>query len=80
MGAVFQMDGYSAHRLTANVQLRVDRQPAADALLTVKVPVVLLRQADHACRRIGQREKTALPWKPFAFSSFTSSINSKPQA
>ena len=49
MGAVFQMDGYSAHRLTANVQLRVDRQPAADALLTVKVPVVLLRQADHAC-------------------------------
>ena len=47
MGAVFQVDGHSAHRLSAYVQLRKDGQPSADALLAVEVPVILLGQADH---------------------------------
>ena len=47
MGAVLQVDGAHANALTVHVQLRQNGQTTADAALAVKVPVVLLRQADH---------------------------------
>ena len=47
VGAVFQMDGAHAHALAVHVQLCQDGEAAADTALTVKVPVVLLRQTDH---------------------------------
>ena len=47
MGAVLQVDGAHTDAPTVHIQLRQNGQTAADAALAVKVPVVLLRQADH---------------------------------
>ena len=43
------MDGSHAHAPAVHIQLRQDGQTATDAALSVKVPVVLLRQPDHLC-------------------------------
>ena len=47
MGPVLQVDGAHAHRRARYVQLRQNGQPPANPPLAVKVPVVLLRQADR---------------------------------
>ena len=61
---VFQMDGYRADLLSLHIKLCKNRIAAADALLSVMIPVILLRQTEHLCPQDRPARKDCIAVKP----------------